>query len=570
MISRVFVNNGKDSFFFLVVEREGLFLQEVTIAGTYEMVNLKRLGLTSDPLCIGKSGAGYWVVVHQEGKLTLFTLDGAGNILNDTLLREKVCQAIAYYMTDDLFVVISTNNGCKFANIGIYNVSQTKLLWSGDVEHAIESLEGCYVQDEYLCVNYTTPLGVCASWLINLESRKTLDISFNEDSNEKCLAIVDDKYLVQSDIFVQNRFYFLDKNNVKEINIDYNPAIEYEFLSMLNGDKLLYIEKRTSGSCLNIVRFEKEYIVNPFTILEDVLVFSTLVIEGSLFIVGSSVSHKIFLCRFSLNSFVLNFIYTDDAEHIIETHKEINSTLPYKKHPDIILRSGQSSTKKDGVVVFLHGGPWISWSPMYSLTYDQIVDRYDFMYINYFGSGARRCIDYSRKENRFLNRDLNEVNDLKSSISAASTKILFGESYGAFLAWQAWQLDINYWDKLILFSPFYSFSSLMKSTSSEKLIRTLERCHVNDVLCRPYDSFDFFEVAESKPSSRTEVSIIHSPYDEIIPISESFRISNYLNESFEWLHSEPKLIALQVKTHQLQTYADKLNYQEVIHSILSL
>lgn len=270
--------------------------------------------------------------------------------------------------------------------------------------------------------------------------------------------------------------------------------------------------------------------------IRDVIPFPNCEAESGekLFITVFDVSSQLRIYAMDLNSYEISIVYRYEERESGLVFEKKKLTVTDRRIMDYIAYK-QPGAPFAGVVCMLHGGPNTHWYPRYDKRICYMAEAgYKVLYPNYFGSSGYGKIDYTKVENKWGKADVLDIVRLGEEMPAGK-RILYGESYGGFLAFQVWLKNPKLWDKVILYAPFFSPQSLRNASKDELSRKTVERCG-------QWDTEETVREPEVPQGvvQYTEFYVIHGTEDQVVPCQESMKIVNYLRENFAW-ESVPRL-----------------------------
>lgn len=219
----------------------------------------------------------------------------------------------------------------------------------------------------------------------------------------------------------------------------------------------------------------------------------------------------------------------------------------------------------DLVVVALHGGPIARWSAEYTGDF-QLFCRLGLpvVALNYPGSTGSGQRFMRALFGRAGSLDVEAVASVVDDLSSSGTRdvILYGESYGAFLALAA--AAVRPTAGVIAYAPFASFARLRASGSPE----------VRDVL-QLLDGGNPLEFGRNLVKGcrtiRGKVLIAHGTADRTIPVDESRELSRALREGDGAGEDDVRFVELTGQGHELWGHAALEQwYREVARFVASV
>lgn len=196
---------------------------------------------------------------------------------------------------------------------------------------------------------------------------------------------------------------------------------------------------------------------------------------------------------------------TEDAFGEVNTvYKEFDDDIRIKKENDVIRYLSKEETKLR--IIFLHGGPRTHWYPKYDNGLVRLLrhTKAEIIYFNYYDN--KFCsVEYDKKLVVITIRKIEEY--IAKNSSGNEKWILYGESFGGYIAYQIWCHNPKQWEGLIMESAFDTISTLQKK-ANEKTRNTIKKYISNE-----YGELNIEEGQEGC------LYIIHGKRDDRIPIS---------------------------------------------------
>ena len=178
----------------------------------------------------------------------------------------------------------------------------------------------------------------------------------------------------------------------------------------------------------------------------------------------------------------------------------------------------------DLVVVALHGGPIARWSAEYTAEFQLFAQLgLPVVALNYPGSTGSGQDHMRSLFGRAGSIDVEAVAAVVDALQGHEGRrvILYGESYGAFLALAT--AAVRPCAGVIAFAPFASFESLRRTGSDEirDLLQLLDEGNPNDF---------GRNLLEAQRTNRGKVLIVHGTADRTIPAAESRELARAWRE----------------------------------------
>lgn len=383
------------------------------------------------------------------------------------------------------------------------------------------------------------------------EGKERREISFHRASREKFCCDVG-KYVIASNVLGGTRFYCVrssedtvrteEDNRVELLDVGYTEGHEYEYLYGTHNKLFVYYESGATVSDLVLYDIAGGKEAGR---IRNVIPFSNCITEsgGKLFAAVFDVSSQLRIYAVDLESYEISAVYRYEEQEKELVFEKRKLTVTDRRTMDYIAYE-QSGVSFAGAVCMLHGGPNTHWYPRYDKRICYMAEAgYKVFYPNYFGSSGYGKIDYTKDENKWGKKDVLDIIRL-GEIMPAEERILYGESYGGFLAFRVWLKNPMLWDKVILYAPFFSPRSLRDASIDELSRRTVERCGQWEA----GENIGKREIPQ-KTVRNTEFYVIHGTEDQVVPCQESVKIMNFLLENFTWEKKEPQLYLLDGTGH---------------------
>lgn len=407
------------------------------------------------------------------------------------------------------------------------------------------------------------------------EGKERREISFHRVSREKFCCDIG-QYVIASNVLGGTRFFCVrssedtvrteEDNRVELLDVGYTEGHEYEYLYCTHDKLFVYYESGATVSDLVLYDIAGGKETGR---IRDVIPFSNCVTEsgGKLLAAVFDVSSQLRIYAVDLESYEISALYRYEEQEKYEEQElafaKRKLTVTNRRSMDYIAYE-QSGVSFAGAVCMLHGGPNTHWYPRYDKRICYMAEAgYKVFYPNYFGSSGYGKIDYTKDENKWGKKDVLDIIRLGESMPAGE-RILYGESYGGFLAFQVWLKSPKLWDKVILYAPFFSPRSLRDASKDELSRRTVERCgqwEAEESIGKP-------EIPQ-KAVRYTEFYVIHGTEDQVVPCQESVKIVNFLLENFTWEKKEPQLYLLDGTGHSGGGMKQDLQRDQALVSALS-
>lgn len=414
------------------------------------------------------------------------------------------------------------------------------------------------------------------------EGMERREISFHRASREKFCCDIG-KYVIASNVLGGTRFFCVQRtadtdcrtagtvrheedNRVELLDVGYTEGHEYEYLYCTHNKLFVYYESGATVSDLVLYDIAGGREAGR---IRDVIPFSNCVTEsgGKLLAAVFDASSQLRIYGVDLESYEISALYRYEEQEKYEEQELVFAkrklTVTDRRTMDYIAYE-QSGVSLAGTVCMLHGGPNTHWYPRYDKRICYMAEAgYKVFYPNYFGSSGYEKIDYTKDENKWGKKDALDIIRLGESMPAGE-RILYGESYGGFLAFQVWLKSPKLWDKVILYAPFFSPRSLRDASKDELSRRTVERCGQLDAdgnIGKP-------EIPQGTVQN-TEFYVIHGTEDQVVPCQESVKIVKFLLENFTWGKKEPQLHLLDGTGHSGGGIKQELRRDQALVSALS-
>lgn len=350
-------------------------------------------------------------------------------------------------------------------------------------------------------------------------------IKYNSNSDDLCYAqdTTHNFKIVVSNVLGSNKL-FLDKDKQIE-NIDICSNLDKFEIEDYIYDKGIIIYKTESALTytLNIYNI---YTGMKKEIIYDEFIYDAKAIDNKIVVIGSSVHSKLIVTIYDIeNDEIINeYNYLKYQTQNINIEKkciEVNERkVDYIKY----LPCDYKDIK--GYVIYLHGGPESHWIPRWDEVFYQLQkNNFAIIYPNYFGSSQCGSIDYSKEENKWGIKDVEEILYIRKIINHKNV-ILMGESYGSYLAMKVWNMNPNDWAGVIAYSAFYTPWSLYENGSIAVKKTVRKHISANDIGCN-----DMIPCLTTKKVF-TKIYLLHGKCDERIPYTQSINILEYLNRSY--------------------------------------
>lgn len=414
------------------------------------------------------------------------------------------------------------------------------------------------------------------------EGMERREISFHRASREKFCCDIG-KYVIASNVLGGTRFFCVQRtadtdcrtagtvrheedNRVELLDVGYTEGHEYEYLYCTHNKLFVYYESGATVSDLVLYDIAGGREAGR---IRDVIPFSNCVTEsgGKLLAAVFDASSQLRIYGVDLESYEISALYRYEEQEKYEEQELVFAkrklTVTDRRTMDYIAYE-QSGVSLAGTVCMLHGGPNTHWYPRYDKRICYMAEAgYKVFYPNYFGSSGYEKIDYTKDENKWGKKDALDIIRLGESMPAGE-RILYGESYGGFLAFQVWLKSPKLWDKVILYAPFFSPRSLRDASKDELSRRTVERCGQLDAdgnIGKP-------EIPQGTVQN-TEFYVIHGTEDQVVPCQESVKIVKFLLENFTWGKKEPQLHLLDGTGHSGGGIKQELRRDQALVSALA-
>lgn len=182
---------------------------------------------------------------------------------------------------------------------------------------------------------------------------------------------------------------------------------------------------------------------------------------------------------------------------------------------------GPDWRRADHVLIALHGGPEAAWD----LSFDPVLQRFAQAGISVIAPNQRGSTGYGPAHrtalvNRWGGPDLADIRHLLATVGGQrhhKAPMLFGASYGAFLALLAAAADPPMWSRCVAVGPFLSGSRLY-ADGSPAVRSLLDRLGGRTDLDDDLGPRDLLRLC---PRIQASVMIIHGERDSVIPVAHS-------------------------------------------------
>ena len=431
-------------------------------------------------------------VVWKDNSITAIGFDVEGNLFAEEHQKHKSI-AIVYSsgitVANDYYVANAISETIIIVNKGLDCIT---ICWNG---------AGFYIENCHTDFNVTSVIG-----------------------SAKGTILVGKKFLAKKKYILQLIFH-------AKLKQTYSIWLSDNQLELLKcakeGIKLVYIleygsilEKKTESS--SDLYYQKNDIKQP-TIMENISLYSGCIFEdhSELVICSATVDNPIVVTAISKKTGKYRELYRLAFSQYRD--RFIVHTLVYEQKHNMLKISKKQKRDNNNDIYYLHGGPNYNWNASYSHFFHKLVSQYGNVFIP----------AYHEKRDSWDGTDIDLVNSL-SSEHTYRNKILFGESYGAFLAFQVWRKDPNRWHAMVLYAPFFSPETLEKTSGNDAVKNTIRRRNT-DLLNRIASENNKNEKSECC----TKVYIIRGKNDLIIPEDETMRVFEYLQVNYSWKNSKP-------------------------------
>ncbi len=377
------------------------------------------------------------------------------------------------------------------------------------------------------------------------ERKERREISFHRASRERFCCDLG-KYVISSNVLGETRFFCVRQsadNTVELLDVGYVQGHEYEYLYYSQEKLLVFYE---SGATVSDLVFYDLAGGKEAGRIRDVIPYSNCITESGEKLMAAvfDVYSQLRIYTVDTGTYEISVVYQYEKQEAKPGLEKSKLAVTDQRTMDYIVYKPEGSGEVPaGTVCMLHGGPNTHWYPRYDKRICHMLEAgYRVIYPNYFGSSGYGKIDYTKKENKWGQADVLDIIRLGEEMPAGE-RILYGESYGGFLAFRVWLKNPKLWDKVILYAPFFSPESLWNASTDELSRRTVERCGRLDT----EEAFDTPGTLQEAVQC-TEFYVIHGTEDQVVPCQESVKIVNYLRENFTW-GKEPRLYLLDGAGH---------------------
>lgn len=481
------------------------------------------------------------------------------------IYNKKQKSEVSYtYLKGQVEAVYSVNiDGVLYVSIAkekpeLYTFDEEKGIfptsWEGNGNHIVsirKNNNNLFITTEVSLVN-----NIRKSYVYDRNWVKLETISLNKSSDDSCLAFDNTRNikLIVSNVLGKDDLFLNNGEHIFNIALC-NPNDTLHVLNYFyQYDVVFYQIEKALGFSLNMYEVATEKITN---ILNDQVIFLVEKSEEGVIIVGNGVESELILSYydFKQKKITKKFYYPqyEDIPKIpIKKEVDVNGRkLDYVEYPPY------DPKKLNGYIIYIHGGPSTHWIPRYNKLLKQFQkNHFAIIYPNYFGSSNYGKIDYSKQENKWGIKDLEEIQYIGELLDHNNI-ILIGESYGGYLAMKAWNQNPSKWSGVIAYAPFYTPWSLYESAPN----------HVKQTVKRHIAQADVginHMVNQSTSIAvQTKIYLIHGHRDNVIPYDESEKILKYLIENYKWQH-DPELIILENVAHASQDINSKYKIESLI------
>lgn len=367
------------------------------------------------------------------------------------------------------------------------------------------------------------------------------EISLN-DKSEEAFCCDTGSYLIASNVLGERRFFSVPYGegvSVELLDAGYQNGHVYTFLYCADNRILVFQDAGAVNS--DIVFFDMRLQQEKCRI-RDAMPYENCVWEadGRLFLGVMDTGSQLRLYAVDLSGSRISTVCRYGSfEEETEVQKR-QTAIGEGRFLDYLVYTKAEQGETGYSLCMLHGGPYTHWYPRYDRKICTAVKKgFQVYYPNYFGSSGYGKIDYRREENKWGVQDAADVIGLGRE-NMRGKRILYGESYGGFLAFLTWLKSPDMWDAVILYAPFFTPDSLQKAKKEDvRTWKTLERCK-----SRKVEAFiqNFYPAGGA--ACDTEFFVIHGRDDETVPCEEAVRLTAYLQERFSWNREKPKLYLL--------------------------
>lgn len=563
-----------ENLYFVVFREEGNFLRTVRTDGVPgETIQLPEVyGNAYDVIAVLDNGKHRVIVGVEEKTLFVMYLDlQDGSMSCESIGGEGVLHASCFWVTGNFY--LSVENEKK----------------EGVIYH-YEERSQAFVEVWRSCDRYILNVTETMDGRLGIESRRYPDekreciisdvrerkerreISFHRASRERFCCDVG-KYVISSNVLGGMKFFTVRRSadtgchladeTVELLDVGYTEGNEYDFFYCTRERLFVYYESGATVSDLVIYDIAEGKEAGR---IRDVMPFPNCVEEsgGKLFIAALDVTSQLRIYMVDLGSYEVSAVYRyEERESKLLIEKKKLVVTDWRTMDYIVYE--QPGVPSAGVVCMLHGGPNTHWYPRYDKRICYVAEAgYKVLYPNYFGSSGYGKIDYTRDENKWGKTDVLDIVRLGEEMPAGK-RILYGESYGGFLAFVVWLKNPKLWDRVIMYAPFFSPQSLRNASKDEFSRRTVERCGQWETEKTIYNS----EIPRESVQN-TEFFVIHGTEDRVVPCRESVKIVGYLREYFTWGRREPQLYLLDGTGHSGGGIRQELKRDKVFVSCLQV
>lgn len=506
------------------------------------------------------------VGITKEGILFYVQTDIIGNnILHKVIDVAEVLRVSFWGLEEASYLVVQEKNNCS--TVFQYEKSRKEFIkvWNAygvypiSVRKASKDLMGVMVLD---LINKRKK---CL--MVHMDSPKVdREISLNEASEEFFCCDIG-YYLITSNVLGDRRFFCVPHEQgrlVELLDIGYENGHEYEYLYCINNHFIVFHD---IGATVSDIVLYDTFLRQEKCRIKDVLPYENCTgeVDGWVYIAVMSIDSQLQVYAIDLHSYQISVIWQHkEWIHKMKIEKR-RVAIKDERVLDYVMYGRPELKKKGCSICVLHGGPHTHWYPLYDRKICIAVEKgLQVYYPNYFGSSGYGKIDYKKEENKWGGQDVEDVIRFgKECISGK--RVLYGESYGGFLAFLTWLRKPELWDTVILYAPFFTPDSLQRAKKEDaRTWKTVEKCKN-----RKTEGLVQGIKLDTEKFYYTEFFIIHGKEDLTVPYEESVKLTAYLRERFRWRRETPKLYLLDGVGHSGGGVWQELRRDQIFEAVLT-